>query len=204
MARILFFTDLHNSSEAIKSIKKKISKFHPNLLVCAGDLATFGMNLNETLEKMNFGIPMLIIPGNHETPLQIEKAGKKFRFLRNIHEKSFIFENFKFLGFGGSNQTPFNTPYEMHESEIRKKLLGLGRIIDGKKIILVTHVPPYGTKLDRIDSSHVGSRELRKFIEKYQPFMNVCGHIHENETLSASIKKTRIINPGPEGKIMDL
>jgi len=34
--------------------------------------------------------------------------------------------------------------------------------------------------------------------------LNICGHIHENEELSDRIKKTRVINPGSYGKIIEL
>lgn len=205
MTKILFFCDIHNDKEIIKKLKEKSLKYKPALLVCAGDISTFGFDLGRTIKKIDFGIPMLIIPGNHEHPSQIEKAEKKFKFLKNIHEKDFIFENLEFVGMGGTNPTPFNTPYEMSEKKIAQKLSKLSeKMHKNKKIILVTHVPSYNTKLDKINSFHVGSHSLRKFIEKFQPELNICGHIHENEGIIDRIHKTKIINPGPEGKIFDL
>jgi len=43
----------------------------------------------------------------------------------------------------------------------------------------------------------VGSKAVRKMIEKYQPFLGLHGHIHE---ASGSIKigKTYCVNPGSE------
>lgn len=47
-----------------------------------------------------------------------------------------------------------------------------------RKTICVMHAPPYGTGLDLADR-HVGSRAIRQFIERHQPFVTLHGHIHE-------------------------
>jgi len=204
MVKILCFTDVHNSDEAIRHLKKEFEAHKPELLVCAGDLTTFGMDFSKTLKKLDFGVPMLIIPGNHESAWQIKSAEKKFKFVRNIHKKFFSFKDFHFFGFGGSYLTPFNTPFEMKETQIKKLLEKSYKDGIDSKLVFVSHTPPYKTKADYIGGSHVGSKEIRKFIEKYQPMLNICGHIHENEKIKDKINKTKIINPGPGGEILEL
>ncbi|PIU76130.1 metallophosphoesterase [Candidatus Pacearchaeota archaeon CG06_land_8_20_14_3_00_35_12] len=208
MTRILCFSDLHDSEQAIVILKKKFKKYGPELVVCAGDLTTFGIDFSKTINKMNFGVPFLIIPGNHEMPRQIESASRQFSFIQNIHNSFFIFKNLFFFGIGGSNITPFNTPFEMNEHQIKENIKKayekIKEKIENRKLILISHTPPFKTKLDRVDSSHVGSIAIRRFIEKFQPILNICGHIHENEELSDRIKKTRVINPGSYGKIIEL
>lgn len=51
--------------------------------------------------------------------------------------------------------------------------------IDGKRLVFVTHYPPYGV-LDLIWSGRrVGSYEFRKFLEVKKPALHAFGHIHE-------------------------
>jgi Icc-related predicted phosphoesterase len=204
MTKILCFSDIHNDEESLKILRKKFIKNNPEILVCAGDIATFGLGFSKIIKKLDFGVPLLIIPGNHESVEQIENAERRFRFVKNIHDRLFTIKGLHFFGFGGSNLTPFNTPFEMTETQIKKLLKKSYK--DGKdsKLIFVSHAPPYKTKLDKINNSSVGSIELRKFIEKFQPALNICGHIHENAGIKDKIKKTKIINPGPEGKILEL
>ena len=44
---------------------------------------------------------------------------------------------------------------------------------------------------------HVGSKSVRKFIEKYQPLIGLHGHIHESFA-SDKIGNTVVVNPGSE------
>ena len=93
------------------------------------------------------------------------------------------------MGLGGANPTPFFTPNEFSEEEMTRLLDEAWRRVgvfmaDGADIpiLLLTHAPPYGTRLDRLKNGrHVGSKAVRAFIEKHQPSFCVCGHIHESK-----------------------
>jgi uncharacterized protein len=74
---------------------------------------------------------------------------------------------------------------------------------DMSRTILLTHVPPYRTNQDILHNKvHIGSKALREFIEKEQPLLNLCGHIHESPKMSHSISchvgNTLCINPGSD------
>lgn len=78
------------------------------------------------------------------------------------------------------------------------------RIAKGKPIIFLTHNCPYKTKLDSIGGKHssksikgdhVGSYLERKMIERFQPNIVLCGHIHESFGTD-KIKKSVIHNIG--------
>lgn len=53
-----------------------------------------------------------------------------------------------------------------------------------EKTVYVIHSPPYGTGLDQVHRGHVGSKPMRSFIEKEQPYITLHGHIHETVELS--------------------
>jgi Icc-related predicted phosphoesterase len=74
----------------------------------------------------------------------------------------------------------------------------------GKKLVMLFHAPPYGNKTDIIMGDHVGNKSYRDFIREEKPLLVVCGHLHDNEGVQDHIGKTLIINPGPEGKLIEI
>ena len=70
-----------------------------------------------------------------------------------------------------------------------------------RKAIYMMHAPPYQSSLDTLyDGRSVGSRAIRDFIEKNQPYATLHGHIHEAPLVSGTyfckIGSTLCINPG--------
>ena len=69
----------------------------------------------------------------------------------------------------------------------------------------MTHGPPYGTLLDLIDDDHVGCQSYTSFIEKNKIPLHLCGHLHENfKVIDEYKERTAIINPGPDGMIIEI
>jgi Icc-related predicted phosphoesterase len=65
------------------------------------------------------------------------------------------------------------------------------------RLILVSHPPPYNTKVDRNSGGkHVGSTSVREWMDKVKPALVVCGHIHEARGLD-EIEGVKIVNCGP-------
>ena len=73
-----------------------------------------------------------------------------------------------------------------------------------KKHVLITHAPPYGTKLDDIYGEHCGSKSIRDFIYKHKPLLAVSGHLHETAGREDYIGDSRLINPGKKGKLVTI
>lgn len=70
-----------------------------------------------------------------------------------------------------------------------------------QKTVYVMHAPPFRTHLDVLyDGRSIGSRAIREFIEKHQPYLTLHGHIHEAPSRSGSywdrIGNTVCINSG--------
>lgn len=83
------------------------------------------------------------------------------------------------------------------EKDLRK-LLGHS---DPRKIVLISHSPPYNTDIDMISPrEHVGSEAVRKMIEEKQPLASLHGHIHETVDVSgqfmARLGKTFCLTSG--------
>lgn len=76
---------------------------------------------------------------------------------------------------------------------------------DPQHTIYVCHTPPADTALDLMRGRrHVGSPDLRSFIEQRQPLLTLHGHIHEAPMLSGRyaerIGTSWSINPGREAE----
>ncbi|MBF0450091.1 MAG: metallophosphoesterase [Candidatus Magnetomorum sp.] len=101
------------------------------------------------------------------------------------------------MGVGLSSPTPFQTPGEVPDAQLGEWLEETWKHIQNMPhTIVVTHDPPFGTKLDTISGGgHVGSQAVLAFIEKHQPDILLCGHIHEARGTD-TIGQTKAVNPG--------
>ncbi|MEM3803273.1 MAG: hypothetical protein QXX17_02570, partial [Conexivisphaerales archaeon] len=116
--------------------------------------------------------------------------------------------------FSWSNPTPWNSPREAPEEVLEERLEKiLANVKNMKNAIFAFHVPPYDSQIDRapkLDENFnvvvqggrpvmipVGSKAVRKMIEKYQPLIGLHGHIHESPGMY-KIGRTVCVNPGSE------
>jgi uncharacterized protein len=198
--KILLFTDIHGSNPMIKKLHEKIKKHDPDFLVCCGDVSFFEDNIFSILKKLNnLNKKIIIIHGNHEDESTFKKYSKIFKNLIHIHKRCHIEKDIIFLGYGGGGFAMNDLEFEKLENKFEKIL----KKHEDKKAVMVTHGPPYRTKLDYL-GNHVGNKSLRKFVEKNKIHFLFCGHLHENFEKEDKINKTRVINPGPNGKIIDI
>lgn len=202
--KVLAFTDMHGNLSDFRKLKEKARKEKVSAFVCAGDITFFGAEFFNIIKNFQqTAIPLVIIPGNHETAGDIQQAARKHDFVKNMHCRMLEMDSCLFFGCGGSKTTPFSTPFEFSESQFEAKLKKF-KDKEANKFVFLVHEPPYNTSLGSIEDMKIGSKAIRNFIEKYQPDYCICGHFHENEGKEDKIGRTRIINPGPAGKVIEL
>jgi len=193
--RILAVSDFHGQPNANENLLKFLERGYDCVLLI-GDLTNFGpMSAAEDLlnRVKAVGAPTLAVPGNCD-PKQILEVLDKHGV--NLHARCVELGGISFVGLGGSNLTPFNTPFELQETEIQEELEKLARAA-GDSMVLVTHAPPFDTRVDLISAgSHVGSKSIRQFIEQRQPLVAICAHVHEARNTD-KLGRTLIVNPGP-------
>lgn len=200
--KILVVADIHGNFELASDILHNIKDSY-DLIIAPGDFTdifnvppgfTQANIADMVLQKLlAMGKPTLCVPGNHD-PYEI--LGVFDEYGVNLHHKVREFKSKKFLGWGGA-PTPFDTPFEPEEDETRDVLNELGKEVEVGEFILVTHNPAMNTRLDRVVSGeHVGSPEIRKFIEVHQPILALSAHIHESSG-EEKIGKTTLFYPGP-------
>ncbi len=123
----------------------------------------------------------------------------------NLHrEVRLLAPGLALMGVGWSTPTPFDTPAETSEAELRewirethaKARALLAQDGPGGKLVAVIHTPPLNTRLDALASgAHVGSAAVREFVLEAQPEVFVCGHIHEAHG-EDHLGRTHLLNPG--------
>lgn len=182
----------------------------------------------KVLQFLNsLGVPVIITHGNHDItnkyPWRFSDADpfaetsydsleNTIKNLKNIYLIDYAFkkfEEFYIYGVGCKVLTPdapLNPPaYNYWESLREKEYAKLKQFFSkekAKQIIVLTHDPPYGTKLDKITwkkspryGDHVGTDQMKLFVQKFQPLLWVCGNIHEGRGIM-KIGKTFVVNTG--------
>ena len=200
--KILAFSDTHGSLRAFRRLEQKIKNEKPDILACAGDISIFEHGIIGILRKFNkLNKKIIMVHGNHEDDATFSKCSRMFRNLIFIHKKHHVENDVLFLGFGGGGFSMRDRKFEKLAETNFKNIIAKNK---GKKIVFVTHAPPYKTKLDKIGINHAGNKSFRNFLEKNNIALMICGHLHENFGKEDKIGKTKVINPGPFGKIVDL
>lgn len=184
---MLILSDIHSQNITLTNILNIVQNLPnpPKICLVAGDITNFGSieDMRETLEIItNFEFQTFFILGNCDPDINLVILNTSAIHIESSIEK---IGSFAIIGFGS------------HNPQVNYKLL-LKLKRDKKRVCLLTHAPPYGTKADLVSfNKHGGSREITKTIEKFSNiFLVISGHIHESPTIS-TYKKCTIINPGP-------
>lgn len=198
--KILAASDLHSDSKIAEKLAKKAKKNNVDLVLLGGDIIEMGSEGKGIIGPFKKeGIEVLMVHGNHDQFTDIEFLSKKYgKGIYNLHSYYKEFDDAVVFGAGGiewgfdlknEGLTPFKNKWNKFKN---------------KKKIVLTHEPPFNTKLDDLGWTKAGSHSLRNFIETYNPDLVLCGHIHETFGLTDKLNKTKIINVGTKGVIFEV
>ncbi|MEW6143875.1 MAG: metallophosphoesterase family protein [Thermodesulfobacteriota bacterium] len=195
--KIINIADIHGNIKPVDAIGGALSS--ADLVIISGDLTQFGgeKDARDVLEAVGkYNGKILAVTGNCDTKaVDIYLSSLKI----NLHGKTVSVDGVSFTGAGGSLPCPSPTPNVYTEEEYEELFEGTEADEDAGPEILVSHQPPYGTLNDRLtNGTHVGSRAVRKYIERRKPLVCFTGHIHEAPGIDV-IGVTKIVNPGPLG-----
>jgi Icc-related predicted phosphoesterase len=197
--RVLALTDIHGAYGRVETILAREPVF--DALIIGGDLTTCGTRkeAESALQRLrDFEKPLLVVAGNMDPPelddLFVEQG-------ISINGQGRVLENVGFFGVSAGPFSSLQTPNEVSEEEIFRRAEGGWREIGNARWkVFVPHAPPRGTRVDALRSGeHVGSTAVREFVERYQPDLTVCGHIHEARGEDV-LGQTRVVNCGPAGR----
>ena len=201
--KFLSISDIHGEDN--ENLYNYLKNNDIDLVILNGDMTNFGPLefVNEFINKIfECDCDVVAIPGNCD-PAGICKAITDAGAFC-LHNEVISYGDAILFGYGGSNPTPFDTPGEIQDDKIYEDVYELMANYDyiyNEKVpkvkILVTHAPPYNTKADLTSGGdHVGSAGILKSIHEFEPDINICGHIHEANSISQIGNTTKVANPG--------
>ncbi|MDH5483207.1 MAG: metallophosphoesterase [Candidatus Bathyarchaeota archaeon] len=188
---------------------KKVDKVFHNLMV-----STLKRWFDLIPKKVSNETRVVVCPGNDDRFPVDELIEDHKAVINGEAEVIDVDESHEMISCGWVNPSPWKTAREEDEDKLEERLEKyISKLKNVKSAIFNFHAPPYQTKLDeaplldnelnpiiqggRIIMVPVGSKAVKKLIEKYQPFLGLHGHIHESSG-SMKIGRTHCVNPGSE------
>jgi Icc-related predicted phosphoesterase len=196
--RVLYVVDVHDRFDAVPRALDAIGDV--DVLVVGGDLTNLGTpdDAERAIELWRRLVPTLFaVAGNMDSPAidaRLAELGV------SANGRGSIVDGVGFAGVSAAPLSPLHTPYEVADDDLAERgAQALSEIRDARARIFCPHAPPHGTACDRLRSGeHVGSPGLRQLVEREQPDVVLCGHIHESRGLDL-VGSSRVVNPGPVG-----
>lgn len=191
--RILAAGDLHGDSKLAEELAQKALKEKVDLVILNGDITGIVETKNLIKPFTSRNERVVFVPGNWDSA-DTAAFFSKFYGIKNIEN---YYVKYKDVGiFGASGK-------DINEDETFKRLKkGFDKVKNLEKKIMVTHIHAAGTKSEL--SGFAGNAGIRRALDKFQPDLLISGHIHELEGVEEKIGKTRVINVGKKGKIIEI
>ncbi len=200
--KILTAGDIHGDTSQMEKLAKKAEKENVDLVILTGDLTQ-----NESTDNLIGPFAkkkkrVILIPGNHETVATADFLAEMYN-ATNLHGYSIKIGNIGFFGCGGAIQQ--GHPLSLTEDEISTLLKkGHDKVANMEKKIMVTHVHPSESLIEKFSDFVSPSKAVKKAIDKFKPDFVLCGHVHEAEGIEEKIGETIVINAGRAGKIFEI
>jgi uncharacterized protein len=196
--RIAYVVDVHDRFEAVADAMAAIGE--ADVLVIGGDITTGGTpdQAAAAIERWRPLAPRLLaLAGNMDSP---EIDARLIELGVALDARGHRLGAVGIFGVSAAPHSPLRTPYELDEDELERRIgEGFAAVRDCRVKVFCPHAPPHGTSCDRLGSGeHVGSTAVRSFVDREQPDVVLCGHIHEARGVDR-VGVTQVVNPGPAG-----
>lgn len=194
--RIACITDLHGRLPALGRILADLGQ--ADVLLLGGDITNFGspIDVERVVRAAQAAVPTVFaVIGNCDSAA-IERRLTELGVA--LHGCGVRVGDVGFQGLSGI--PPWvrgKGMFQLTEEELAAALeAGAAEIGGASRRVLLAHVPPHDTGLDRtVTWQHAGSTALRQFIDRTQPSLMFCGHIHEGRGIE-KLGDTLAVNCG--------
>ncbi len=199
--KILAAGDFHGDKSQAIRLAERAEKENVDLVILTGDIT----HMDQTAEGIMGAFvakkkKVLFVPGNHDSFATADFL-TEFYGVKNIHGYSVKYGDVGIFGCGFANVGLNQLQESEFHSTLKDAFFG---IKDLKMKIMVTHVHPANSKMEKFSQFIPGSMGVRKAIDELQPDILFCSHVHEADGIEEIIGKTRVINAGRNGKIIEL
>jgi Icc-related predicted phosphoesterase len=194
--RIAYLVDVHDRFDAVPEAMRRIGPV--DVLIIGGDVTTGGTpdQAARAVEEWGTLAPRLLaLAGNMDDPATDDRLAELGVALDG---RGVALGDVGLFGVAAAPKSPLDSPYELDDEELSRRIeAGYAAVEDCRIRIFCPHAPPHGTACDRLAGGrHVGSTIVRAFVEREQPELVLCGHIHESRGID-EVGRTKVVNPGP-------
>lgn len=164
-----------------------------DLVIGAGDFCNMRQGLDQAMDLLSgMAAPMLVVPGNAESFVELQAAALEGTTV--LHGTGVEIDGLRFFGLGyGVPVTPFGDwSCDLTEDFAAQMLDGCA-----DADVLITHSPPKGVADVTSGGVSVGSIAIHAAIERVQPQLALCGHIHDSWGQRGQIGRCEVVNLGP-------
>lgn len=189
--RVLAFSDLHMARARARDLVAASAE--ADLVIGAGDFCYMRQGLDEAFAMLG-GIksPMIVVPGNAESEEELLAVVPSN--VTVLHGSGARIDGVTFFGLGCAvPETPFGGwSCDLSESAA-DAMLATCKEAD----VMIVHSPPKGVGDVASNGLSLGSVAIRGAIERVQPPLVLCGHIHDSWGTQGHIGDSRVVNLGP-------
>jgi len=194
--KILAAGDLHGDSKVAEELAKRAKKEKVDLVILNGDITGLVETRNIIKPFKDRNEKVIFVPGNWDD----EETATVLSKLYGIKNIDNYYVKYKDVGIFGAGDA--RTIWRSEKDTFNRLKKNFDKIKNLEKKIMVTHMHAAGTKSEL--SGFPGNEGIRKAVEKLQPDLLISGHIHELEGVEEKIGKTKVINVGRKGKIIEI
>lgn len=183
--QIFATADIHGNRKIVDMLPDVVRDEQPDMVLICGDI---GGKINasslRTLSSMQKRDATYLFR-------TLEKCGVSFRFILGNDDwfeydhpcccaaPEKIAKAIQLIPFEYVPITPFKTNREANENKIEYELEKIS-LRTKLPTIIIAHSPPLGAADTLYNGASCGSEAIRKWIRKNNPFIWLCGHIHES------------------------
>lgn len=197
--RMLAAGCIHGDTNLVQKLADKAERENVDIVLLCGDLS-------ENLETRNIirpfkekGKRVLFVTGNHDG-LPVGDFWAAYYNTKHLHGSYAVYNDVGIFGCSLANVGLDALSDQEFFDNLKK---GHDKIKDLSKKVMVTHVHPSHTKMEAV-TGFPGSYGIKKAIDKFQPDIVFCSHLHELSGFEEKIGKTRLINVSRTGKIIEI
>ena len=192
--RILAAGDLHGDFDIARKLSAKAKKQKVDLVVLAGDIYGYSEGGEGILSPFRkAGQKVVFVPGNCDFDEECDMLGRDGK---NIHNYYVTYGDVGVVGIGNPNWK-----LSLGDDDLGEIKRNFEKMKPAKRI-LVSHLHAEGTAAEF--SGIPGEKVLRKAVKEFKPDLLISAHIHEADGIEDKIGKTRVVQVGRRGKIIEV
>ena len=189
--KIVAASDLHLNTDCRTALLHAAAD--ADVVIAAGDFAQRREGLADYVAPLEaLGDKGLFVPGNNETDTELRTATS----VAVLHGDYITRSGITFFGIGCA--IPPLPPLPWGSFDLTEDQAG-GMLADVMQVdVVVSHSPPLGhCDYHQGLRRNLGSKALLRFVERVQPQLFLCGHVHDSWGARSLVGRTIVANLGP-------